>query len=104
MSKIYKLIFFLFLTNILISCQSLEDGFSLKKKNEADVFLVEKKNPLVVPPDFGELPLPDDAVKPPTNLNQFNKNNLFEDNENKSIEEKNKTTSNIESYILNKVE
>lgn len=40
---------------ILTSCGS---GFSLKKKN-VDEFLVEKKNPLVYPPDFGKLPVPD---------------------------------------------
>ena len=29
-----------------------------KKKPPGDEFLVEKKNPLVLPPEFGELPVP----------------------------------------------
>ena len=43
---------------ILTSCKSANDAFSLKKKNNTDEFLVEKKNPLVMPPDFGKLPSP----------------------------------------------
>ena len=34
------------------------DGIALKKKEAADEFLVEKKNPLVQPPRFGQLPVP----------------------------------------------
>ena len=37
---------------------SVKDGFKLKKKNNADEFLVEKKNPLVLPPNYNELPIP----------------------------------------------
>ena len=42
----------------LSACQSLKDGLTGKKKNNADEFLVEKKNPLVLPPKFDELPKP----------------------------------------------
>ena len=34
------------------------DALTLKKKSSTDEFLVEKKSPLVLPPDFNELPLP----------------------------------------------
>ena len=43
---------------ILTNCQSIVDGISMKKKNNADQFLIEKKSPLVLPPDFDELPEP----------------------------------------------
>ena len=43
---------------IIASCQSANDAFSLKKRSNTDEFLVEKKNPLVMPPDFGKLPSP----------------------------------------------
>ena len=39
----------------LSACQSLKDGLTGKKKNNTDEFLVEKKNPLVLPPKFDEL-------------------------------------------------
>ena len=54
MFKIIFITFFLFLS----ACKSATDAITLKKKSSADEFLVEKKNPLVLPPDFGELPKP----------------------------------------------
>ena len=43
---------------LIYSCGSLKEGFSNQKKNSNDEFLVEKKSPLVMPPDFNELPIP----------------------------------------------
>ncbi len=45
---------FIFLTN----CQGVRDNLSLKKKANSDEFLVQKKNPLVLPPDYESLPKP----------------------------------------------
>ncbi len=42
----------------LVGCKSAKDALTLKKKNSSDEFLVEKKSPLVLPPDFGKLPQP----------------------------------------------
>ena len=42
----------------LYSCSSISEGFSNNKKNSSDEFLVEKKSPLVMPPDFNDLPSP----------------------------------------------
>ena len=88
------------------SCQSVSEGFTLKKKNNADEFLVEKKNPLVLPPNFNELPNPDSAVS--TNNEKQNKSiqgklskALSKDSNTKSIN-KSKSTS-IEESILEKI-
>ena len=54
-NKIITLLFFLIFLN---SCQSVKEGLSGKKQKSSDEFLVEKKNPLVLPPEFGELPVP----------------------------------------------
>ena len=43
---------------ILSSCQTLQDGLAGKKNKNSDEFLIEKKNPLEIPPEFGELPAP----------------------------------------------
>ena len=59
MKNITKNLFYLFV--ILISlgaCQSARDALEGKKKGGADEFLVKKKNPLVLPPEFDELPEP----------------------------------------------
>ena len=55
MSKFFILILILTFT---ASCGSTKDAFKLKKKSSADEFLVEKKNPLVLPPNYGQLPQP----------------------------------------------
>ena len=43
---------------LLASCATVKEGFQNPKKNNSDEFLVEKKSPLVMPPDFDELPIP----------------------------------------------
>ena len=50
---------FLFLI-LLTSCESAREGFTLKKNDNSDEFLVEKKNPLVMPPEYNDLPIPED--------------------------------------------
>ncbi len=37
----------------------MKDGLTLQKRSNADEFLVKKKNPLVLPPEFRELPTPE---------------------------------------------
>ena len=56
--KLFKL--FLLITTVIIlsSCGTLKEGFTSQKKNNSDEFLVEKKSPLVMPPDYNDLPVP----------------------------------------------
>ena len=51
---------FLYLASLLFlySCQSVKDGLTGKKRERSDEFLVIKKNPLEIPPDFNDLPVP----------------------------------------------
>ncbi len=58
-NKFALLTFFGFLF-LLSSCQSAKEGLSGRKKDNTDEFLVQKKNPLVLPPDYNDLPLPKD--------------------------------------------
>ena len=54
-----KISFYLIIFSILLtSCQSIKDGLSGRKSENSDEFLVKKKNPLVMPPKFMELPEP----------------------------------------------
>jgi len=59
----YKKILLFILLISLNSCQSVKDALSGKKYESSDEFLVIKKNPLVLPPDFGSLPEPKDTVQ-----------------------------------------
>jgi len=58
MKKIKLFLSFMSFFLILTSCQSVKDGLTGSKKNNKDEFLVQKKNPLVQPPDFNKLPVP----------------------------------------------
>ncbi len=43
----------------LSSCSTVKEGFESKRKNSTEEFLVEKKKPLVMPPNYSELPEPE---------------------------------------------
>ncbi len=60
----YTLKFFLILIVVFIlqGCANVKEGLSLKKKKGVDEFLIERKNPLTVPPDFSSLPKPRNSM------------------------------------------
>ena len=103
MNKIVILILFaLFLT----ACQKTKDAFTLKKKSSADEFLVEKKSPLVLPPAYGELPLPGENKTNNSELKEEKEiTSLITDSE-KSLSTKvgkNSKSTSIEKSILEKI-
>ena len=57
MKKINQVIFIYLTFIILNSCAAVQEGFSSNKKSGSDEFLVEKKAPLVMPPNYDELPI-----------------------------------------------
>ena len=101
MRKSFLLILFSF---FLFSLQSAKDAFTLKKKSSGDEFLVEKKSPLVLPPDYGKLPRPvEDEVIENDNSSDDIKT-IISDSENLVIKtEKNSNQSSIEESILEKI-
>ena len=54
-NNIYLILFMMFVT---VSCQTLKNAVSGNRQENSDEFLVQKKNPLVLPPDFTDLPVP----------------------------------------------
>jgi len=59
MHRSYKNLIYLILFSFFLgSCGSVKDGLTLKKKENSEQFLIEKKQPLVMPPDFDEMPKP----------------------------------------------
>ena len=56
--KQFKFYILIAIAVLFSSCSSLKEGFTNQKKNNSDEFLVEKKSPLVMPPDYNELPIP----------------------------------------------
>ena len=80
MKKIRSILFLVIVSFAFQSCQTVKEGFTSQKKKSTDEFLVEKKSPLVMPPDFNELPLPKTS---------------------ENIEEENKSGNNIKKLISN---
>ena len=62
MNKIkFFLIAIIFLLN---SCQNVKDALEGKRRSKTgDEFLIEKKNPLALPPNFEDLPEPVDTIE-----------------------------------------
>ena len=99
--KKFKLLNLLFLfLFILNSCGTVREGFQNPKKNSSDEFLVEKKSPLVIPPEFDQLPVPKDN-KDQTNNTQSSFKTLVSDTE-QEIDE-NLSNKNLEETLLDKI-
>ena len=92
----------LLLLSFLAACESAREGFTLKKKDNSDEFLVEKKSPLVLPPVYGKLPTPDDAIKNTEKTEEFKEViSSSKNNSNKKVN--NNKSSNLEDLILDKI-
>ena len=114
-NKLTILIIILF-SILLWACESAKNAFEGKKRSEqSDEFLVEKKNPLAMPPDYEKLPTPgNQEVSPET----FSENNELKDllniedcdtsvnieNCDTSVSNNIDKSSSIESSILEKIQ
>ena len=60
-----KIIQVIILSLLLYSCGTgIKDALQGKKRSEnSDEFLVQKKNPLILPPNYGELPVPSSRLE-----------------------------------------
>ena len=97
-----KIILSIIILLFSVSCQSVKDGLTMKKKNNSDEFLIEKKNPLILPPEYGNLPKPENNEEE-NNQNETNKIKSLLDSEKKLDKRKTNTTSNLESLILKEI-
>lgn len=91
---------------LLSSCGVIRDGFSLQKKDNTDEFLVEKKNPLKLPPDFNELPEPKSTISPEEEQKDSEIKSLItkSDNNNQgSTDNDNSVNKTLEETLLDKI-
>jgi len=100
MNKFKSIFFIILLMFILNSCGTVREGFQNPKKNSSDEFLVEKKSPLVLPPEFDELPFPKDK-KDNTDVNKNSLKELFSQNETENKESS--TNKKLEDSLLDKI-
>ena len=103
MKKINIILIFFVSIFIFNSCTTVRDGFSSQKKKSTDEFLVKKKSPLVMPPEFDELPAPEEVNQILENNEETDIKKLITNNENSSNENSTNQNTDFESLILEKI-
>ena len=96
-----KIIYLFALIFFVVSCDSLSSvkrGLTGEKRSSADEFLIKKKDPLILPPDYENLPIPDERITTTEEISTFEKNLGT------SIEDNSSTSSSAEESILKKIQ
>ncbi len=97
-----KITFIIVITFFIASCgdtlSSVKRGLTGEKTNSTDEFLIKKKDPLILPPDFENLPTPDEkaaAVEEVLSIERELES---------SIENNSSTSSSVEDSVLKKIQ
>ena len=87
-----------FVTSCAGTFDSVKRGITGAKSDSADEFLVKKKAPLILPPDFENLPSPEETITATEDLSEFEKNMKS------ASEEQISSSSSAEDSILKKIQ
>ena len=86
------------------SCTSIKNAVTGKKTENSDEFLIKKKNPLILPPDFDDLPEPTDeetsAEEDDVNIEEII--GIYNDDENQQSSESSSSES-TEQFVLDNI-
>ena len=96
-----KIIYILSLILFTTSCgtfDSVKRGITGEKRDTVDAFLIKKKDPLILPPDFENLPTPDERSTAMEEISNLKKTLGT------SIEETSPSSSSAEELILKKIQ
>ena len=99
-----KKIIFIFATTFLFtSCadtwNSVKRGLTGEKSKSTDEFLVKKKDPLILPPNYDSLPSPDDRTIAKEEISIFKKSSI----ETSSAEDTSSSTKSVEQSIIQRI-
>ena len=94
----------MFASIFIYSCE----GFKLKKKSTSgEEFLIEKKDPLILPPDFSKLPKPkEDSEEKDNEEETIDLDNVFsvkDSNDSEEIRAETSQESDLKESILEKI-
>ena len=102
-------IYLLIILFLLSGCQDVKKGFSGKKIDKGEEFLVIKKNPLVVPPNFEKMPIPKNKIEKSDSIeiennqdSDFKKLHKTQD-QNVDVSDSKDNTGDIEKKIIDKI-
>tara|TARA_Y100000746_G_scaffold95451_1_gene81325 strand:- start:155 stop:493 length:339 start_codon:yes stop_codon:yes gene_type:complete len=103
----FTILITILLSILLYACETAKDAFEGKKRSEqSDEFLVEKKNPLALPPDFEKLPVPgNQEVAPETFADNDEVKDLLNIKGSDTSDSNDKTnSSDLEGMIIKKIQ
>ena len=83
-----------------MSCNTLDSikkGLIGEKEISTDEFFIKKKDPLIIPPDFEDLPTPDELSTETAEISDFEKDLEI------SIEDDSSAAGSVEDSILKKI-
>ena len=96
-----KIIHILTIIFVVTSCSSMESvkrGLTGEKARSTDEFFIQKKDPLILPPNYENLPTPDEKIAAIEEITNFEKTLGT------LIEEESSTSGSVEESILKKIQ
>ena len=96
-----KIIYILTIIFFVTSCEtmsSVKKGLTGEKRVSTDEFFIEKKDPLIMPPDYENLPTPDERSVAKEDISTFEKTLGT------SIEDNSSSSTTTEGFILRKIQ
>jgi len=96
-----KIIYILSIIFFVTSCgtmDSVKRGLTGEKRASTDEFFIQKKDPLILPPDYENLPSPDERAVAMEEISTFEKTLGT------SIEDSSSGSSSAENSILKKIQ
>tara|TARA_B100000131_G_scaffold44123_1_gene39643 strand:- start:510 stop:833 length:324 start_codon:yes stop_codon:yes gene_type:complete len=106
MNKYIILIFIFVITLSLTSCGGTRDFLTNAKKSGGDEFLVEKKQPLTMPPNFEDIPVPMSEEQEEISEEETSEAEITEmlkELEGESNQSSEEISGNLENSILKKI-
>ena len=97
----YKIINILIIILFVTSCAAMDSAkraVTGEKEFSTDEFMVQKKDPLIMPPDYENLPTPEERVA------NEEETSTFEKSLGTSIEENSPSSSSTEGFILKQIQ
>ena len=96
-----KIIYILSVIFLVTSCNTMDSvkrGITGEKQKATDEFMVQKKDPLILPPDYENLPTPDERIVASEEIS------IFEKTLGISEEDDLPASSSVEDSILRKIQ
>jgi len=100
-NKIYIIYLFLFI--LMSGCGSIKKGLGLEK-DKPNAFLIEKRDPLILPPDYNVIPPDSKSIKKETKKDSLK--SILDQSLNKNKEQlnsQNNSNSSLEESILKQI-